>query len=329
MQYISKWEFVYRYIITMEFRKLIGFGKSSLVISIPKFWAQKHKVAKGDLVYLKEDADNLILSPKEKELEKNPRSIVIVADGKSLQLLETNIIAAYLSNYDIIEIKGEDLKEKAPYLKTVLQNLAGIELLDQTATKIVAKDLMDLRELSVETLIRRIDIIIRSMFQDLLLGEAKYIDSIAQRDKDVNRLVFLLKRVIRLAFKDHEIAKNLGRKNNELLRDWSMVILLESVGDEVKRISRFWKEADAKSRPFKNLMMINFELNRIYLELMKAYHTDDKKLALDVELSHKKRIEEIDKLMKNLVSYANAKVTFHIKSLASHLKNMARHIICD
>lgn len=327
MRHISKGVFVYTY--TMEFRKLIGFGKSSLVISIPKFWALKHNVAKGDLVYLKEDEDNLILSPKEKELEKNPRSIVILADGKSLQLLETKIIAAYLSNYDIIEIKGEDLKEKAPYLKTVLQNLAGIELLDQTATKIVAKDLMDLRELSVETLIRRIDIIIRSMFQDLLLGEAKYIDSITQRDKDVNRLVFLLKRVIRLAFTDHEIAKSLGRKNKDLLRDWSMVILLESVGDEVKRISRFWKEADPKDKPFKNLMMINFELNRIYLELMKAYHTDDKKLALDVELGHKKRIEEIDKLMKSLISYPNAKVTFHIKSLASQLKNMARHIICE
>lgn len=313
----------------MEFRKLIGFGKSSLVISIPKSWTQKHKLVKGDLVYLNEDEENLILSTREKKYEKNPHAIIINTEGKNISYLEAEILSAYLSNYDIIEIKGNDLKEKSSQLKSILQNLAGIELLDQTSTKIIAKDLMDLRELSIETLIRRIDITIRSMFQDLLTGDSKYIESISQRDRDVNRLVFLIKRVIKLAFKDHEISRHLARTNKDLLRDWNMVSLLESIGDEVKRISRFAGDTDMKNKNVKALFNINGILNKLYLDLMKAYHVNDKKFAYEIEVTHKKRIKDIDTIVKNIKTYENSLLAYHIKGLESHLKNMARYLLSD
>jgi phosphate uptake regulator len=34
----------------VEFRRLIGFGKSSFVVSLPKNWIEKNKLVKGDLV---------------------------------------------------------------------------------------------------------------------------------------------------------------------------------------------------------------------------------------------------------------------------------------
>lgn len=311
----------------MEFRKLIGFGKSSLVISIPKSWTQRHKLAKGNLVYLNEEDDNLVLSTRERKLEKNTSAIVISSDGKSLALLEAEIIAAYLTNYNIIEVKGDDLKEKGPHIKTILQNLAGIELLDQTATKIVAKDLMDLKELSIETIVRRIDIIVRSMFQDFLSGDLKYADSIVQRDKDVNRLVFLIKRVIHSALKEHEIARSLKRKNEELLRDWLMISLLESIGDEVKRISRLLKSFESDDKSKKAILEIASMLNRVYLELMKAYHTNNQKIAFEAEVNHKQRVANIEKLVKNFQTYEGAKLAHHINALESSLKNISRLLI--
>ncbi len=300
-----------------------------MVVSIPKSWTQKHKLAKGDIVYLNEDENSLVLSTKEKKYEKTPRAIIINTDGKSVSYLEAEIVSAYLSNYDIIELKGSDLKEKSSQLKGVLQNLAGIELLDQTSTKITAKDLMDLRELSIETLIRRIDIIIRSMFQDLLLGDSKYMESILQRDRDVNRLVFLIKRVIKLAFKDHEISRLLARTNKDLLRDWNMVFLLESIGDEVKRISRFVGNADMTNKNVKSLFNINRTLNKAYLDLMRSYHTKDKKLAYDVEVTHTSRIKDIDAIAKNIKIYETSLLAYHTKGLESHLKNMARYLLAD
>ena len=41
----------------MEFRKLISFGKTSFVMSLPKGWVVKNKLKKGDLIALEERED--------------------------------------------------------------------------------------------------------------------------------------------------------------------------------------------------------------------------------------------------------------------------------
>ena len=82
----------------MEFRKLIGFGKSSFVVSIPKNWTQKNKLNKGDIIYLREEDNALVLSAKEKRLIKEPKRITIRTESKSVEKLQAEIIAAYLEN---------------------------------------------------------------------------------------------------------------------------------------------------------------------------------------------------------------------------------------
>ena len=69
----------------MEFRKLIGFGKSSFVVSIPKGWTQRNKLNKGDIVYLHEEENALVLSAKEKRFVKEPKRITIRTDGKTIE----------------------------------------------------------------------------------------------------------------------------------------------------------------------------------------------------------------------------------------------------
>ena len=51
----------------MEFRKLIKFGKSSFVISLPKKWLEKNKLKKGDLLYVSENENGLSLTSKDNE----------------------------------------------------------------------------------------------------------------------------------------------------------------------------------------------------------------------------------------------------------------------
>ena len=52
----------------MEYRKLIKFGNSSHVISIPNNWLKKNNLNKGDTVYLDENGGKeLVLTPEKKE----------------------------------------------------------------------------------------------------------------------------------------------------------------------------------------------------------------------------------------------------------------------
>ena len=54
----------------MDYRKIISFGKTSFVMSIPKSWVIKNGLKKGDLVSLEENEGNLIMSPKKDKIKE-------------------------------------------------------------------------------------------------------------------------------------------------------------------------------------------------------------------------------------------------------------------
>ncbi len=312
----------------MEFRKLIGFGKSSLVVSLPKAWLQRSNLGKGDTVYLNETGEEMVISSREQKQEREIKTIQISTDGKSIDKITSEIINAYLKNYNIFELRGKNLAQEGPKVKEVLQNLSGMELMEQDATKIVAKELLDMTEMSIQAMLRRIDLIVRSMLQDASsYVHEDYYESIFHRDIDVNRLVFLVKRVINSALENHQIARKLERNPKQLVLDLQMARILEAIGDEVKRISRFMKALDPKHKSFKRFAQMNDELHKKYLEAMKAYHTNNEILAFDVESGHKTRMEHIDELTKVSTAHAAHRCLYHMKNLNSQIKEIARTVL--
>src|SRR3989344_7473405 len=99
----------------MEYRKLISFGKSSYVISLPKNWVKENKLVKGDLIYLDEQDNNLIVGTKEKSAVED-KTKVIGVDNKSISQLERELHAAYIENYREITFRGSQLKQKSEEL---------------------------------------------------------------------------------------------------------------------------------------------------------------------------------------------------------------------
>ena len=247
----------------MEFRKLIGFGKSSLVVSLPKAWLHENGLNKGDLVYIQPDKDELRVSAKERRTSSEPKRVIINTEGKTMRKIESEIVSAYLNNADIWELRGSNLRNDGHQVKEILQNLAGMEVLEHDSSKIIAKGLLDMGGLSIEAMIRRVDLIVRSMLQDSTAPvHEDFHESILHRDQDVNRMVFLVKRLIRQALEQPAVAKKLVKSNKDLLRDWELVSHLESAGDEVKRASRFFKSLDVKHKRHKELGVVLALLNR-------------------------------------------------------------------
>ena len=56
----------------MEYRKLISFGKSSFVVSLPKSWIKQNKLKKGDLIHFEDEGNNLVIKKKEEESKDKP-----------------------------------------------------------------------------------------------------------------------------------------------------------------------------------------------------------------------------------------------------------------
>ena len=312
----------------MQLRKLIGFGKNSYIVSIPKDWINKNKLKKGDLVSIEESEHGLLLAANAENKKKEPKTIVIEAENKNLDLIRAEIVSAYLNNYDIIELISRDLKTNAEEIKNILRNLTSLEIIEQTATRMVAKDLVDINEVSIPTVIRRMDIITRAMIEDGIKSiDEDHYESLRQRDADVNRLHFLGYRVVRSALINPRIAREL-KTNSWELQCYKMVIMrLEKIADRQKRIARYLKETNLSKETADELKKLYTEIKDRYLEVMKAFYTNDVKLALSVETGNKSKIEACDNFLERH-SYCPLAIATRVKDKKCdkiwHCINLAR-----
>src|SRR3989344_9398290 len=131
----------------MEYRKIISFGKSSFVVSLPKAWVTQNKLKKGDLVCFDEMGSKLLVQPQNERGEEEEKEVVISVDGKSVSQIQRELIPAYINNVRTVNLIGKEIKDKAPQIEPIIQNLMALEIMEQSATKIVARDFLNMQEI--------------------------------------------------------------------------------------------------------------------------------------------------------------------------------------
>lgn len=315
----------------MEYRKLISFGNSSYIISLPKAWVDKHKLVKGDLVYIDEKQDELSVFPGNHEVKEEPKEITIDITSKTDDAIRREITAAYSNNYGTITVIGEQLQSKADDIREYLHELVALEIMQQTSQKIVAKCFLNAKELSFNDMIRRMDIIIRAMFEDLAKNDGKEIDfkEIQARDTDVNRLFYIAQRVVRTAMKDPHLAKSLNLSLHQLMSDDKNIVNLEHIADELKRIARILSTEDLKKAENAEFLQILSNTAKIYNNVMKAYYLRNLKLSEEVAEASKVLLIESESLLKKTVRPTLASLVEKLKSLQNHIRYIARNVILD
>ncbi len=310
----------------MEYRKLISFGKNSFVVSLPKNWVRQNKLQKGDLVSMEETSSNLLLSIKnDKEVEERVKTIAV--DGKSIRRIQREIISAYIKDYKSIVLIGNEVKDKAKEIQNIIQNLMALEIMEQTSKKIAARDFLDMNNISIINLLRKVDVILRAMIEDCekMFIEDNYA-SISLRDNDVNRLVFLIFRVVEFGMGN---ASFMLKKHNltcqQLLHLWWFSFNLESTADEVKRIARYMKQVRFDKKQQEMFLKLLGGAKENYVGVMKAFYTHDEDLAhvmleskdeviraCELFYSENKKVENLGMLVERL------------KSIISGVHNLAR-----
>ena len=261
----------------MEFRKLIGFGKSSLVISLPKTWVNSNKLKKGSVVYLNVKKDNISVYPRETKQKTEQKEVTIDVNGKNIDTIQREIMSSYINGCTKIIITGKRLGRIIKDIRNILNNLAAIEIIEQTTDKIVVKDFLDMNDVSIDEIIRKIDITLRSMFSEFKeVNNDVSAKILYDRDNDLNKLVFLVFKVI----KNFLIHENFSKiKPVKLLNYWVIVNNLEKIADEIKRIARFCGAIRLTSDERNFLINIFTSIEKKYLETMRAYYTGNKELA--------------------------------------------------
>ncbi|MDO8741164.1 MAG: PhoU domain-containing protein [Candidatus Woesearchaeota archaeon] len=281
----------------MDFRKLIGFGKNSFVISLPKAWVQKNKLKKGDPIYIEENDGDIRLFPGLKEDDGN-KEITLDVDGKSIKEIKRELVPAYINNFTTIILTGKELKKRAKQIRDLIHDLVALEIIEQTSDKVITKSFLNVKELSVKDLIRKMETMTRAMIADSksVIGEGSY-ENIRHRDDDVNRLYYLLLRILKYALNNPSLASNYFKMSSaDILDTWRMAYVIEEIADEAKRVARYLRLVKLNKADKKKLIDLLSLIEDTYLNTMKAYYTDDKDLIYKMARRKSEIIKQCDEL---------------------------------
>lgn len=318
-----------------EQRKLVAFGKSSFIISLPKKWINENNLKKGDHIVVEEGETDLILRTSQKEKQETQRKTIIDTKEKNLASIRAEIVGAYLNGVDIIEILSNDLETRLPEIKEILRNLSGLEIMEQTSTKMIAKDILNPKEVEIHSIIRRMDVIVRSMIDDThrclqeknKLKKETIVGNIRQRDEDINRLYFLSNRVIKNALSHPAFARTLQMSAWQLHSAASVILLLEKIADRQKRIAKLSMVSKLLPKYSAELILIFAEMKEKYYGVMKSYYTNNVSLAFSIEVTNKDRIERCNNLLKKCEDANTARIIENLNGMTTSIKNISRIVI--
>lgn len=315
-------------------RRLIKFGNSSFIISLPKGWIDKHKLKKGDMIHVSENIDDeLTLSPRNniKKSEENP--ITLNVDDKTTLEMQREITSAYINNYTEIILKGKSIVSKKETITRIVGEKSGIEITEEGPAQVVIRDIFDFESVSFERIMRRLDNIIRSMFEELVIGlkgpEFKdwTFKELYRADSGANKIYFLLLKVIRKCQEDSNLMKKM-KLSNKSVSDASWVVLQsEYIGDELKRIAKFLTNKTAlKEAERKQLLNILSAMQKEYLDTMNAYHKGDRTIAQKVANNKDKQIELCDKFFETSSHPLKGNITEKLKGISGATMTIAKII---
>jgi len=308
----------------MEPRKIIKFGKSSYVVSIPKEWMEEHNIKKGDSIFLDRTPEGeLILSAKEKENTQEPKKVTMDIEKRNFWAIKRELNFFYIDNFDLIILKGNHQdKEK---IENLVKKLIGLQIVENSIDLMIIKNVLDLSNITTQDVFRRADNLIRSMFLELreCLNQnnrcSEKIKIIYNTDLEVNALYFLLMKIIRKAFKDRNYAAKIGKDALELNYLHHSILNVEIIGDHIKRIAKSIPSARLKSKNIQDICLILELIEKSYKDTMTAHYTNNQEIARRVAEETREIKEKAEQLATGTKNSDIGGMSEHFKEIASRL----------
>lgn len=311
----------------MNYRKIIKFGNSSHVISLPSTWLEKNKLGKGDVIYFTENGGSeLIIAPTLKEKKREEIISSINAEGLDLQELSRRIVSSYIGGSSTITVFGNNklIDKYGDEIRQLLSSLTALEVVEHTRERIVAKDLLDPSQFSLDNSIRRVDIILRSMMYDVQ-NRSEHSQILRKRDADINRITYLSLRMIKMQLRNCD-SYNLMGNPVKLLAAWELLVNIEHLADEIKRISGCLEKSTSSPKIIKEFLSYFEVLIKEYENVMKCYFTKNAARAFESAKVKRNIIKMCTAMSSKNMDIHMGNAIEKLKSGAVNIRNLARSV---
>lgn len=231
----------------VERRRVQRTGSSSYIITLPKDWIDSTRLKSGDFVIIEKLGNKLVITPSAAEPTQLKATLKIYPGVDKVQILRV-LLAAYISGYSVISLIFDknipNLASMISEIKNLARlKLAGIEVIEESATTITFKVLLNLQELPLMNAIRRLYLIVSSMLNDTLNlikdRNLSIAQMVIQRDDEADRFHHLIVRELSVALLDIRVQHELGISNIAEILSYRIIARnLERIADHAVNIAK-------------------------------------------------------------------------------------------
>jgi phosphate uptake regulator len=229
----------------MEIRHVQITGGSSYIITLPKDWIKSRNIKKNDPLAIHIQSDGtLLLSPKiTQEPQQKIKEFDINRISKPIYLLQL-LIGAYIAGFSSIKITSPSRMSTAVrnVIRSFTQLAIGPEVIEETETMVLLKDLHNPTEMPLDRTIKRMHIIVKGMNEDVMralqTNDSLLADDVRSRDNDVDRLHWLVARQYNILLQNANLAEKMNITIGMASTGFLISRIIERIGDHVVRIAQ-------------------------------------------------------------------------------------------
>jgi len=314
-----------------DMRKVQQTPGGTFFVCLPKAWAVQQGLKRGSIVSIAQRSDGRLMVDPMYDSESSPRTVALVPGP----FLDREIVGKYLLGFDIIrvEVRKRISFEARATVKETASRLIGLEIVEEDYSGIVLQCLLDPSGFPPEKILRRGYAIAAGMHRDAVSafidGDARLAGNVEARDEEVNRLYFLLVRILRPIVQNPSIGEKLGIRPIECLDFRLVASLVEAIGDESVNVASKVVEM-ANSRLAEDLRKLFLDLHAVcfgaHEKALSAFFSGDVEEAQNVKKLHEK-IESISTGIEKVDKGLSIEVLPQILSVSAILRQIYEHSV--
>ena len=299
--------------MTKFIRRLQKIG-SSILVSLPKEWIDSNNLKKSMSVEL-ETSQNSISITVNKNARQSKEVIISYPLPKEENIV-ADITGAYLLGYDIINIKGKTSipivdREK---IRGSLRRLVGMEIVEEDSLNITVKFLLDETTLNPDKILKQMGTIAFGMFTDTLTGlladDKSNLQTLLNRDDEIDRQYFLLVRLIRSTMVDRRLASIFNLENIDVLDYRIAANILETAGDTIVDLANSLINTTLQKNDLKKIYDVAQDIGTIHKKSINAFITNNRLLAIEAIKLHRKYETKTHKIRSSLETKKNVPINY-------------------
>ncbi|MDC0169678.1 phosphate uptake regulator PhoU [Candidatus Nitrosopelagicus sp.] len=294
-------------------RRLQKIG-SSILVSLPKEWIDANNLDKTNQVEIETNKNNLSIRT---QLSKRPsKDIEITYPLPKGESIVPTITGAYLLGFDMIKIvsKSPISITDRESVRGSTRRLVGMEIIDEDATNISVQFLLDETSINPQNILKRMSSIALGMFSDVVSslesGDKTNLETIVNRDAEINRQYFLLVRLIRSTIMDTRLANIFNLENIDILDYRIAANTLEIAGDTVVELSQSLIKSNLSKVELKKLHDFAKDMEEIQIKSIDSFISNNRTLAIDAIRLQRNNATKISKIRSSLESKKQISLAF-------------------